>query len=353
VKKNQNGTKQKRSSTSATTNSQLTKPERCKLVEKIFVIYPRFKALKDEIAHCHEYSKISADPECMFLGGLSGSGKTTLLETYAEMFPVSIDKEGMNVPVLLAGVPAKANEKTLAAELLLMLGDPPPHVGPAHELTRRLRGLLKDCGTLLVFLDEFQHFFDKDSAKVLRRLSDWLKDLIDRTHIPFVLAGMPYAEKIFREPFNDQLLRRFPIRRTLGSFGFVTKEDRLEFRAFLKALDQQLPFAQISHLSDPEVALRIYCATGGRVGKIMPLIRRAGELGINQGAPYIDASILADAYDDRLRQDQPDKTNSFRVQFNELRPEPFLEEESPPKATSGRLKRKQKQERAADVLKRR
>jgi Cdc6-like AAA superfamily ATPase len=325
--------------------------ERCRLAESIFVEHPRLKALIEKIAHAHCYSRIAAEPECVFIGGPPGAGKTTLIEHYKLQFPAVDRGDVIEVPVLCDRVPSKATDKNLATKLLMGLGDPAAERGSAFNQTTRLKRFVKACGVQLIILDEFQHFVDKDSWKVLKNVSDWLKNLIDEAGVPVILIGMPYAVEILDSPGNEQLQRRFAVRASLNPFGWDDVEERKEFRSFLKAVDDRLPLNEPSHLSDPLLAFRFYCATNGRVGKVMKVIRRAVELALDQGLEQLTLEVIADAYDDRLMADHPDRGNPFRMENSWLKAVPFNEPEMNFAAMSRRSRRMEREERASEVLK--
>lgn len=297
----------------------MSKLERCALAERIFIIYPRLKRLMDKMEHCLHYSKIAAEPECMFIGGPTGAGKTTLQDYFLQKYLRSINADGATVPVLCARVPNKATDKNLVTELLVRLGDPEAIRGSSYNQTTRLRKFMKDCEVWLVILDEFQHFVDKDSQKVLKTVSDWLKNLIDQTEKPMILIGMPYVDQILDAVGNEQLQRRFAVRERLDPFGWLTDEQQKEFRAFLKAVDNQLPLMEASHLSDPIMTFRFYCATHGVIGKIMKIVRRATELALERSEERLTLDLLAEAYDDRLRANHPDRINPFREDKSDLK----------------------------------
>lgn len=298
--------------------------ERCALVERIFIEHKRLKELLESIRHCHEYSKISAEPECMFIGGYAGTGKTTLQEYYARQFPRAVLEERTHVPVLRGRVPQRASDKTLVTELLRCIGDPAAEKGTSYNQTTRLRLLMRECGTEILFLDEFQHFIDKDSQKILKNISDWLKNLIDQSRIPIVLCGMPYADEILDAPGNEQLKRRFSVRVSLDPFGWTTKEEQAEFRGFLKSVDVMLPFQKPSRLADMDMAYRFFCATNGRIGKVMKIVRRAAELAIHAPLECLNLEVLSQAYEDRMRKDYPERVNPF-TEGAKLAPVPFEE----------------------------
>lgn len=185
-------------------------------------------------------------------------------------------------------------------------------------------------------------------VRVLQNQCDWVKDLIDKSKRPFVFAGMPWAANILRNPENEQLSRRITIRLEITPFGWTGEEQSTVFRAFLKTLEGQLPLPDRSRLASRATAFRVFCATNGRVGKVMNLVRRAAELAVLNEASCIDLTMLRTAYDDRLRAEHPNRINPFDTVLESLRPVPF-EEYVPSLEGSGRGRTRQ--ERASRILK--
>jgi hypothetical protein len=268
--------------------------ERKKLVEQIYISFPRLNRVFSLVEHCHHHSKIAAEPECLLITGQQGAGKTTLRRTYSRRYPRQATRDGISVPVLDAAIPVPATVKSLVTNLLSSLGDPVPDRGTIVTQTCRLKTLIGQCRVELIILDEFQHFIDRDSNVILVTISNWLKDLLNETGVPMVLIGMPYSEVILHA--NAQLERRFAMCVSLDPFGWNTAERQIEFRMFLKYLDEKLPVPRRSSLADPEMALRIFCATEGVIGYVMRLIRRAAALSIDEKRDFLDLGVLAWAY---------------------------------------------------------
>ncbi len=307
-----------------------------------------------QVEHCHEYSKIDEDldPEGMLITGLAGVGKSKFIERYAEKFPRRDEEDRTVVPVLIVTIPQSATVKSLVGELLEALGDSFPDRGSSASQTRRLRNLIKACGVELIIADEFQHFIDKESDKVLHDVSDWLKVLMDKTKKPVILIGMPNSDKILEA--NEQLKRRFTLKESLEPFGWKSAKQQDTFRQLLSHIDGKLPFNERSNLDDPQVAFQIYYATEGVIGYVMKLIRGAAIRGLRQSAGKLDADLLSYAYEKNFRKVFSRRVNPFReVNLNDLMIEPEEERHDVPGATNKRVRAKKPQPKAADILRRR
>jgi len=300
--------------------SALPAGERKKLVENIHINFPRFNRVSEKIAHCHQHSKIAAEPICMLITGQTGAGKTTLRKVYEKKIPRRQNKEGIISPILSALIPVPATAKSLVTRLLNKLGDPMAARGATATQTLRLIKLIHECKVELIFLDEFQHFIDQESNHILQTVANWLKDLLNETKVPVILTGMPSSDIILQA--NAQLERRFKMRERLDPFGWETPAQQTEYRAFLRYLDDSLPLAEHSHLIDTELAFRIYYATGGVIGHMMDLIRHASNLAIARSLNRLDHELLAEAYDECLSARRSNPINPFRAEIEQLHSKP-------------------------------
>ena len=102
--------------------------------ERILVKYPLFKTAIARIQECFDSHDATAEPDCCPLVGESGSGKTTIISYFASHHPRVDHKWGIEVPVLVAKVPARPTVKSFAETLLYQLGDP---LCPAATLSAR------------------------------------------------------------------------------------------------------------------------------------------------------------------------------------------------------------------------
>jgi hypothetical protein len=327
----------------------MTFKERLYIVNNIYVVYPRFKEILSAIDDCRHFSDLKDEPECLFLKGATGAGKTTLIKSYEKDYPRKETPEGTVVPILSVTIPSPATVKSVVSKLLWELGDPAYERGTISNQTIRLIGLMKDCGVSLVFLDEFQHFIDRDSAKVLKTVSDWLKDLILDTKVPMVLIGLPEAETVFQ--FNPQLSRRFANRHNLSPFEWSADVGK-EFRTFLHAVESQLPLLEQSDLASEEMALRFYYASDGIVAYVMKLVRYGAHLALKQGQEKLDLNVLAIAFDKYVKADKLTKHNPFLTDefLGDSQENLTFFKPTQVGATNSRIKSKKKTKKASDVL---
>ena len=101
--------------------SELTEEERIDMVENIFIQHPQLKRIVDKIGECHQESKRSIEPQCLFITGMPGCGKTTIARHYESLYPRIVSKEGTDIPVLSSTVFAPATAKNIATGLLYSL----------------------------------------------------------------------------------------------------------------------------------------------------------------------------------------------------------------------------------------
>lgn len=343
---------------------KMTRIERVHIANHLRIEYPLLKELLVEIEDCHLLQLAgTVEPDCILIWGATGAGKSTLLNAYANRYSRFETESGDIVPVLNAVVPAPATVKDMASKLLQRLGDPGYDKGTTGSKTIRLFNLLNDCQTELILLDELNHLFDRDSEKLLKTASDWLKCLILETKIPIVAFGLPSSEFILSKENNEQLSRRFSQKFYLEPFHWFVNnnnqngsgsEEGETFRKFLFILDKKLPLLERSGLANKEIAKSIFYATDGIIGYVMKLIRAALQMALRQEKESISVDMLAASFDRHIKQDKPGKVNPFIHDFS-LIDVPNLSSEAVKiqlKVTNRRLKTKGSvQTRASQILK--
>jgi energy-coupling factor transporter ATP-binding protein EcfA2 len=282
--------------------------------ERVLVKYPLFKTAIARIQACFDSHNATAEPDCCPLVGESGSGKTTIISYFAGLHPRIDHKWGVEVPVLVAKVPARPTVKSFAETLLYQLGDPLWSRGNTVSKSIRLRELIKRCHVRLLALDEFQHFVDVQRASIVNDVADWLKEQVEEARLAIVVAGLQRCLEVLRQ--NEQLRRRFSATLRVGAFRWEVKDDRTTYRAFLRAVQEQLPDYEMPSLSDLDMAFRMHYASYGLIGYTMKIIRGAARIARCHPRRQITIRTLFQAFAEHVWAERLDAPNPFTEKFD-------------------------------------
>jgi Bacterial TniB protein len=227
------------------------------------------KAYKDAVNRLDYFIKSAKggmeEPVGFALLGEPRAGKSLVIKTLAVRYPKDHDKDGLRLPFLSVTLPSKPTIKGLGEEMLKEFDPTDDRRYTEVQLTRRLRALMKNCGTIVLALDEFQHFYDKRSHTVWHYAADWLKVLVDSVGCILIVSGLPECTVVIKQ--NRQLAGRFRAPIVMPRFSWQNQEERKEFIACLEAFHDVInPHIFLPLLHSPEWAFRCYCATGGLIG---------------------------------------------------------------------------------------
>lgn len=231
--------------------------------------HPVFTMAVRAIAHLHARWTFTKVAGALLIYGQSGTGKSTALDYYLKSFPRQVTPRRTTIPVLKVVTPEAPTVRSFTEAVLVSLGDAAASRGSAAVKTQRIIHFVKECGVELILIDEFQHFCDSTAAE-RRRVTDWLKNLLNECNVPVVLFGLPRAISALNA--NEQLRRRFAAPVYYKEFAYQTPEEQGLFRSVLKHLREQIPFPQGLDLSDPEVAMRFHYATNGLIDYVVKII---------------------------------------------------------------------------------
>lgn len=290
--------------------------------ERILVKYPLFTTAVRRIQECFDSYGTTAEPACCPVVGESGSGKTTIISYFANLHPRVDHKWGVEQPVLLAKIPARPTVKSLAETLLYKLGDPLWARGNTVSKSIRLRELLKHCRVRLLALDEFQHFVDVRQANIPNDVADWLKEQVEEAKLAIVVLGLQRCLEVLRQ--DEQLRRRFGASVRVGAFRWDNKEDRTVYRAFLRAVQEQLPQFSMTSLSDVDLAFRMHYGSRGLIGYTMKIIRGAARIATSHPRQAITLQTLAQSYAVNVWAERLDCPNPFLEDFDPEKAPPTI-----------------------------
>ena len=282
----------------------MTKAQRIDMVEHLLLHHARFNTLLARIDYCARFGGEikTKNPPCLAILGNTGAGKTTLIDAWLEKAPLRTMEtdEGTIIPYLYVLVPSSPKKKGAVSAFLRALHDPNPSRGTEWDMISRVHRLIKRCKVQVIFVDEFQHLRDKDTQKVVHAIADFLKDVINQSHIPMILTGkLGEAESILMA--NSQLDRRVGTPLVLEPFEWDRSrpETIKELRTLMRDIDRALPL-DLSDLQNEEMAFRFFYASDGYLGWIMEIIREAAIRAIDTDCHCLNKPLLAAAYEARI-----------------------------------------------------
>lgn len=265
------------------------------IIDYTLVPHSAFIDATSRIEQCFSYAKRSCEPICIALIGESRTGKSRVLEESYIKHPKVRSKERLEVPILKVSVQSTPTIKGLAEQMLYSIGDPLFNVGTENIKAIRLRTLIGNAGTLMIMLDEFQHFYDKKLHKVSFYVTDWLKILVDDCKVALVVAGLPTCEAVLAQ--NEQLVGRFLSPIIMPRFDWKNSIQREEFIAILGSFNEALSTQfDLPELDQQDMAFRCYCATGGLIGYLTKFLRQVECNAYYKGANRIDLEDLMIAH---------------------------------------------------------
>lgn len=278
-------------------------------LRKELIAFPGFQKTVEEIALLHYRWRQSGVCEGLLVYGQHGSGKSTAIKHYLTQFRRKRVVGVSKIPVLFALTPETPSVVSLSDVLLTSLGDPVATRGTAATKLNRIVHFFKECGVEMLVLDEFHHFYDTHRILEGRRVSDWLKNLMNLTGVCIVLVGLPRSIAALNA--NPQLRRRFSAPLHHAEFTFNDAQAQREFRALLSALEQRLPVSCIPPLADPQMARRMYYATHGLIDYVVKIMDDAVAMSGLKAGETIGLEALASAFKRKVWAECPDWINPF------------------------------------------
>ncbi len=212
------------------------------------------------------------EPEIIALVGKTGTGKSRLLETLRDHHAAARFLEGINRPIVMVSVPAKPTIKGVGDLILKSLDPNDDRRYTENEMSRRIKTLMKNCGTRMLILEEFQHFYDKTSKKVWHHVTDWLKLLIDDVGCVLVVSGLEECLAVIHQ--SPQLKGRCRQKIVLPQFLWNDDAHKAQFTAILGGFQDAVAAKSfgLPDLRDEKWAFRCYCATGGLLRYVKKLL---------------------------------------------------------------------------------
>jgi hypothetical protein len=227
------------------------------------------KAFQDGLTRIHEELSFPNTTD-EFIGfcisGDPGAGKSFFLGVIKDEHPSVHLPDGWNRPLVALSVePSGAPMSGLGATILTELDPCASTKLNEGDLSRRIRRLMKGCGTIILMIDEWQQVADYRTKRTVYHAGDFLKIIGDERKLFIFLSCLPRGEdSIYR---NKQFERRFraPIR--LPRFDWEIPELRNEFASCVDAFYRGLKdYMSLPPIYQDDWLYRLWCTTGGLIG---------------------------------------------------------------------------------------
>lgn len=279
-----------------------------------YIPFPPFVTAAHSVeANIALYRETGLAQHLLILGD-SGTGKSSICRWIGEKYPRVILLDRDLVPVLIVAVPPAATIASVAEAMLAKLGDPSPTTGSISAKTSRIVTLCRACRVEIVLFDEAQHIHDRGQIATHYMVGDWLKNLIDTLGVPTVFLGLPRLELLLQ--VNEQLRRRFSKRQRLALGQSDTESIHTECLQLFVTLGSCLPIPLSSgDYSWPEMGIRLYHASDGRVAYIKKLLASALQYALETELSQIGPKQLEQVFTEDVWWEGVGALNPFNPAF--------------------------------------
>lgn len=266
------------------------------IVKAVRIEHSSYALVSRELEFAYNAIGYTATPICRLITGESRTGKSCVVDDFVWLHRTAdVDSDDNSIrSIVYAVAPEKATVKSLVQSLLRGLGDPQWDRGTQSSQTQRLYTLLDGVQCKLIVLDEFQHLCDKGQKHKLAETADWLKVLLESKKYGLIAVGLPESAAVINN--HSQLVQRFDCELRMPRFDWHDATLATQFRGILRKFQQELAPFVFPDLATPEMGLRMFFATTGRVGVLAKLLERAVHDAILKGTTKIRINDLAEAY---------------------------------------------------------
>jgi len=327
-----------------------------KEIHECMILHDKFRIALDLIDEVRSNIGTRNERLGLLIFGRSRSGKSRLLEFYRDSNPEKVDNEGNRIrPVVLISLDNVRTSDDLCRVLLAELGDVMSNRGTSLDRVRRVQEYLARYKVEVVLIDEAQHVVSRGQAVTLQATADFVKGLIERTRIAYVLAGVAAAGDFFM--IDEQIRNRFmtpvELRIELSHDSTVELDGVKGILTLIYKLQEKVAFFGRSDLYNLGAGSRLCLATDGRIGKILDLLQDAGKKAIADRRDSVTQKDLAQAYTALIGDPVPGVGNPFTASASDVAI--ALENRKPTSAfaqsTNRRIRANKRQVRLADVVK--
>jgi hypothetical protein len=261
------------------------------------------------------------------LMGDGGMGKTSIATVLMKMFApetvIENDFAIQTVPAFYTSFKSSRNLDALTTDILTKLNDPYPNSGKLSDKAARVLKLLKQCRTIIIFVDELHDLdgFEERDMRKLKVFFKWLKEISNECGPMICLMGVRNCHDIFDG--DQEMARRFKKKYFLNQLTPGTRNDPGQLQEFLADARNEIinrtSVKSIPCMDDYLMSLRVFCATGGSPDFIMTLFKDAVRSALLDGNTAIDVNDFSKVWESgTLNASAVIKSNPFLASENQI-----------------------------------
>lgn len=275
------------------------------------VEHAKFRQALAEFNRTIAFSQGGVKGKGFLLMGESSNGKTVIAKTMCAAYPRQQEDERVRIPVIMISMPANPTIRSFCMRLLDSFGHHYGERDSEAKLTWAVVTLIRNCGTLMLVIDEAQHLVDGNKInKTPAEVADWIKQLMNDSQICVTLIGTPRVRVLLDA--NSQLRSRFSRMVVLDGFKVTTEKETERLGTAVSELMKKSGYSGDSgFIMQPSVLQMLYYATDGRLGYIVKLLGEAIWTSQNDGKKnaltrqHFEAAFRTVVWFDALPSDNP------------------------------------------------
>ena len=249
-----------------------------------WICYDYAEAILKDLQELLEHPKVLRMPNLLVWGD-TNCGKTAIIDRFCQRYPLrqNGEEEADVVPVLYIQAPPIPDERRFYSLILDKLRVPHKTNERADRMMCQILKMFPKLGVRMLIVDEIHHILAGNLQRQ-RAFLNVIKYLGNEAVIPIVGVGTISALNALQT--DAQLANRFEPR-NLPRWRLDTR-----YRQLLASFEYVLPLAEESNLTEKEMATKLLDMSGGTIGELSKLIRRAAIETIRQGREKISLSLL-------------------------------------------------------------
>lgn len=308
--------------------------ERRRHIGEFVAITPTMTRAIGVLRRCYRAFHEEQQASCSFVVGETGVGKTTAAnefleeireeyrgtlmdgdslkladaEEYDRSMSVTFEKPGHGLvrPLVKIQVAKKTTYKRLFADTLSAIGVRTSSSTTLGEMMSIARQQIKEQGIRLIIFDDCQHIAESNLTRDPYEAADVFKALMKEARVQIACIGLPHATDLLLENAQLETLKSEELR--MMPFP-LDLSDKGEYRSFLKAFSDDLPFDRKPSLHTTQMALRLHLASDGYVAPLAKYVSLAAKEAIDQNLETITMDLFEEVY--RRKHNVPDNENPF------------------------------------------